>query len=793
MILRYLTLLFFCILFQLNAQDVPSGTIKGKIIDKANKQPLPGAIIIVKATQTAVSSDSVGMFILNKIPEGNQSLIISMISYQEKTLNDIRVVRNKTNYFEVEIEEANNTTLGEVEVTSLKYENSPLTPVSAFSFSREEISRNPGAQGDVFRAIGMLPGVSSSGGEYSAIAVRGQGTHDNVYMVDDIPITQIGHLEGNATTGLNDPNGGRYSIFAPRVVDNAQFQGGGFGAQYGRRSASYLGLGIKEGNKESTTIDGQIDLLGFTVNYDGPSHIFKNTGVFISARYQDFKQVLSLINMKQLGHPSYEDFIFKSVSDLNDKNKLSLIAIVSPEKFVRDLTNVKEDKNLNDLSLINATTNKTILGINLRTLIGKSSYWKNIAYYTKSKSNASEGFSYPKTDSAGNLLSNNIPYQNNVQNINYTEQELGCRSIFTSTFKNNSRVTGGIDLAVVQLNNQTQINAPDTSYVFNSNNYRPNPNQYYTVAYPQFYNQNIQKRAFNASAYADYSFLVLKKITFNVGARFDYTGFSDQYMVSPRISGNYQLNEKNSINFAAGIYYQDPVYLNVTQQPDGHKIQNQKLTEAILGYKKYFRPDLKLVVEAWCKQFDKVAVYATNGSPLMTNTGNGLAYGADISFTKRLTKKIHGMVSYSYMQSTRNDNNGLGQYNFMFSQPNQFNFLLSYKADKHWILSTKFRYADGKPTSTYAIHYNVLNDLNHVRYSEEMLGNQQTRLPNFISWDIRINYTFQIKRLFLTAFVDVTDVLNRQIANGVQFNPITGKTSYDGIAIFPTGGLKFEF
>jgi hypothetical protein len=129
----------------------------------------------------------------------------------------------------------------------------------------------------------------------------------------------------------------------------------------------------------------------------------------------------------------------------------------------------------------------------------------------------------------------------------------------------------------------------------------------------------------------------------------------------------------------------------------------------------------------------------------------------------------------------------------MFSQPNQFNFLISYKADKHWILSTKFRYADGKPTSVYTTHANVLNDVTHIRYSEEMLGNQQTRLPNFISWDIRINYRCQVNKLALTWFVDVTDVLNRQIANGVVFNPITGKTSYDGIAIFPTGGLKFEF
>lgn len=49
--------------------------------------------------------------------------------------------------------------------------------------------------------------------------MRGQGVRDNVYMVDDIPLTEVGHLEGNSF--FNDPNGGRFSIFAPRVIDNA--------------------------------------------------------------------------------------------------------------------------------------------------------------------------------------------------------------------------------------------------------------------------------------------------------------------------------------------------------------------------------------------------------------------------------------------------------------------------------------------------------------------------------------------------------------------------------------------
>jgi hypothetical protein len=63
-------------------------------------------------------------------------------------------------------------------------------------------------------------------------------------MVDDMPVFDVSHLSGSGS--FNDPNGGRFSIFAPLTIDNATFQGGGFGAQYGRRSSEYLGLGSKK-------------------------------------------------------------------------------------------------------------------------------------------------------------------------------------------------------------------------------------------------------------------------------------------------------------------------------------------------------------------------------------------------------------------------------------------------------------------------------------------------------------------------------------------------------------------
>ncbi len=775
----------------IHAQDKTTGTIKGRLIDIATKQAIPGGIVTVKGTAAGTAADTAGNFVIPNVPEGVYQVVAGFMGYQEKTINDVNVTRGKTNYVEIELVVPARA-LKEVAVTSFKYEASPLTPVSTYGFSREEIARNPGAQGDIFRAIGMLPGVSSSGGQYSAIAVRGQGTRDNIYMVDDIPITEVGHLEGNGA--FNDPNGARFSIFAPRVIDNAQFQGGGIAAQYGRRSASYLGLGIKEGNKEDYTIDGQVDLLGFTINYDGPSYIHKNTSLFVSARYQDFKEVVKLVGLKGLGSPRYADFIFKSTTQLGKNNKLSVIAIISPDQYLRELKDVKEQEEIAGAWLIDQNTQKSIVGLNLRTLTSKNSYWKNVLYYTKSKSDITVGTAFPVVDAAGKLLNgDSLGQEADIRTLKYSEAKVGYRSIYTANFSNHSKFTAGIEADRTTLINYRKLKRPDTSYIFGATDLRPAPAQYFTITDPMYFNADYNESAFNASAYADYSVLLFKSLTLNAGLRYDYTGFTDQHTLSPRLSGNLQLNETNSLNFAAGVYNQDPVYSEIADQPKNKKLKEEQITQYIIGYKKHFSPDLKFTAEAWYKTFDKMVTRPVMTYSEQTNTGTGWGSGFDLNITKRLTKKIHGQLGYSYMQSKRDDHDGLGEYDFAFSQPHQVNFLLSYKAKNRWILATKFRYATGKPTDSYIVHANVLNDPNNIRYSQEIIARNADRVNDFISLDVRADYKFQVRKLHLTAFVDIVNILNRFNESSLQISEYNGKIQSDGLAIFPSFGLKFEY
>jgi hypothetical protein len=778
------------LIFSINlgsAQEV-LGSIKGKIIQQSTKQPVIDAKIVIKNSKFESQTDSEGVFIISNVPIGSYTLEVTAFGFQPKSILDINIVNSKTSYFEIELLD-NFTKLDEIVIKKFKSENNPATPVSTYSFNREEISRNPGTQGDIFRAIGLLPGVSSSGGQFSAIAVRGQGTKDNVYMVDDMPMFELSHLEGNFG-GFTDPNGGRFSIFAPRVIDNAAFQEGGFSGQFGRKSSSYLGLSIKEGNKETTSFSGQFDLLGATLIYDGP--ISKKTSVFATARYQNFKAPEKMIGIEDVGLPIYSDYMIKTTTEINSKNKLSFVAMYNPESFVRDYETALLSKKVENTNLGDFKRSKSMIGLNHRMLIGNKSYWKNILYSRTLSVDGEIGEIYPKSDTSSEFLSKeNVSYINDLSIIKNKENEIGYRSIFKTKF-NSSSLTFGFEIAKIDINYSRNLKYTDTLYTYSQNDFRP-LNQKYIIIQPQDYNSEFKKNATNTSAYIDYSFQLLKRITLNTSLRYDYTGFTTQNNIAPRISGSINIDGKSSINFSAGTYYQDPLYADIADQPITNKLKNERTNQYIFGYKNQFSNDLKFVIETWYKDFDNLIVRPQRGQILLNNNGTGNAYGLDINLTKRLSEKYFGQIGYSYMQSKRNDNNSLGNYDFSFSQPHMFSFLGSYKPNSKWVFSSKFRYSTGRPKDKYIIYSNVLNNPNNIKYSQEITQKNGDKLNDFISLDARVDYKFYTKKIATTAFIDIVDILNRYNQSSEIFQPITGKTYYDGLAIFPSFGIRIEF
>ena len=766
-----------------------TGIIKGKVLDKASLQPLPFVNVHIAETSTGATTDEEGRFLIKNIPPGNYILSCSFVGYETKVLQDIHVVVGKTAYYEIKLSQSS-LGLGEVEVTAYRYEMNPMTPVSTFSLSREEIYRNPGAQGDIFRALGILPGVQSVGGEFSAIAVRGQGVRDNVYMVDDIPLQEVTHMEGNET-GFSDPNGGRFSIFAPKVVNEAQFQAGGFSAAYGRKSSGFLSLGIKEGNKEDFTIEGQFDLLGGILNYDGPSYLHKNTSVFASVKIQDFGPLFKVIDLEQEGDIGYSDYLVKTTTQLNKNNKLNVIGMYNTEYYRRDVRHTLMVKDLNINFLGDASTNKGVGGIRLTTLTGKKSYLTNVAYYRFLDKDVVIGEAYPQITPNGNIPdANDVDFEKEVWTAATKETQIGHRSIFHLNFDNGSQILAGTDFSYNELDNGRTYQRADTLFTFSATDYRPNDAKYLLIL-PEFANAAIKDHSTDFSTYLNYSIRQIKRLTVNLGLRYDYTGFTQQSTLSPRVNANYQFTEKQSLSFASGIYYQDPLNLQIAEAGKGN-LKSEQSIHYILGYKHYFTPNLKFTLEGYYKDLDHLIVRPFNGNKLLTNDGEGYAYGIDASLVKRLSKNVHGQISYSYMQSKRDDNNGVGEYDYIFSQPHIFTLLGSYKLKKTWIFSGKFRYSTGRPQDAYVIHQDIFNDPNALVYSKEVTGHDGVRMDDFISLDVRVDYRIQLKRLALIGFVDLVNVLNRLNPSFTEFREKTGVLEPRGIGIFPTFGFRFE-
>lgn len=772
-----------------------TGGFKGKIIEQSTKQPILGVSVVIDNTNLGAATDFEGEFEINNIPVGSYSVTISYVGFQTKNISEIIITSNKTYYSEIELLESASE-LDEVTISVFKGERNPETPVSTFSYSREEIFRAPGAQGDIMRVLSSIPGVVSSGSQFSAIAARGQGTRDNVYMVDDIPMFNLSHLEAEGfNSGFNDPNGGRFSIFAPRIIDNVQFQNGGFGAAYGRRSSSYLGLGVKEGNKATWSLSAQADLLGGTLIADGP--ISEKTSVFASARYQNFGLLINMLD-ESPSSISFGDYLIKTTTEINSKNKLSVIAMYNPESASRTIEDVEDSEiNINDDNsgrtiLWDHETSQALVGLNLRTLINSSSYLKNVLYYRSSSVDNDFGRFNPSLDEEGNIIDPRAGgYEEDLRHITNNQQEVGYRSIYTKNFEKVT-LTAGVDVAAVNLEYERQLSRTDTIYSFRSRDISANPTQYYQILDPSLFNSNFDDNTVNGSGYVNLSWKVTNSLTLNPGVRYDYTGFAEQHTISPRISGSLKLNNRHSLNFASGIYYQDAAYSNIAGQSEDNILKNEQSIQSILGYKFQIASDWKFVAEAWHKEFDDVVVQPNRAQSLFTNNGSGYAYGADISLTKRLSDKYYGQISYSYMESKRDDNDGLGEYDYIFSVPHTISLLGSYKPNDKWIFSGKFRYSTGRPTDEYIVHDNVFNDPNMVRYSQEITEVNGERLPDFISLDIRVDYNVQRTWGTFSAFVDLVNVSNRFNVNLETFIPETGVVSNIGLGVFPTFGIRVE-
>lgn len=766
-----------------------SGSISGKIADKTTKQPLEDAVVVVAGTSLGATTDAQGRFHIDNVAENVYKLEVHFVGYDSFLETDVRVVRDKTTYVE-EIELIQSVLEGEETIVAAGYfREDAQAPVSSFTYTRDEIRRTPGATGDIFRAMETLPGVSTSGGEFAAFSVRGGSPEENIILIDNIPFDKVSHFNGGSSEE-QDKQGGRFSIFAPNLIEEARFQAGGFSAVYGGKLASFLDIKIKEGNRQTPTVDGRFDVTGWELNYDGPLALAANTSLVLSARHTNFTRILDMTGQDDLGRPRFDDLILKTTTELSARHKISLLGIFAPEKFDRELEHVFNSDGAASNDIVDFEEEKSLIGLNWRFLTSASSVLQTSIYQRATDRLVRVGTAW---STANSPLSEDDLQSRFYLTQDNEESEVGLRSVFTHVLSPKTTWTAGVELSRARFDNRLEQVGLDTLYTYDAQDFRPDPLRLFVVRAPEFVNARFNANKNLFASFGEWSISPNKRLTINTGLRYEYNEFNGNSYFSPRLSSTYRLNKKMRLNFASGIYYQTPEFDVVTATPLNEGLHNERAYHLIAGLTRYVRDDLKLTAETYYKQFDDLIVHPDRTRPLRTNAGDGWASGVDLSLVKRFVDKFYGQINYSYALSERDDRDGQGAYNSDFNQPHIFNVLAGYEFNKTWALSAKWRYATGRPKDSFIVHENVLDDMSNLRYAQEITGNNADRLPAFHTFNIRVDSRRQLGKVALVGFLDIVNLYGHLNVNEDRFLELSGKEDRRGFEMLPTAGLRVEF
>ncbi|MEM7053161.1 MAG: TonB-dependent receptor [Pseudomonadota bacterium] len=772
--------------------QVGLGGLEVRVVQSETRRPLANASIRLIAREGdtfEAMTDDEGVATFDSLAPGLYTLTATATGRQAIEEPSVRIVSNRILSLDVVLQPALElpAELANIVVIGRAIEADRSGVVGNRYRSREELRTAPGTGSDVLRALDGLPGLVSTG-EFANFSVRGRGPRDNLILIDDLPFDQVVHFDQSLGELEDIEGGGRYSIFAPDTIAGAEFSPGGWSAAYGGRSGSLLRLNVAEGGPTARSTL-RVDIAGAEVLHEGPIGLDSDTSMLLSARQFNFERVFDLVGEDDVGRPELADVLLKTSTRLGMNDTLELLAIHATEDFTRDVENARESENFEDLSLVDASQDATLLGLSWRRLIGNTAEWTNRFYYRASDKETREGEAFPDLVPDGSPLSD-IPVREDIIRLTEKETEFGWRSDF-SVLNRFGQFNAGSRVSNVSVDFETELNEPWARFVFRSDDPRP-PGQNFIVLQPEDVNSRLDESELNWAVFTEQTF-EQQRWDLRVGLRYDHDGFSDEGYFSPRLTFNYRLSPATRFSASAGLFYQSPRFLDRASDPANFRLANEQITHFSAGISHRFNDRWDLLIEAYAQQLDDLVTEDVRTSGTLSNNGEGDNLGVDVVLTRKFADGLSGNIVYSYNDLRIDDNDGLGEYDGDFSRPHFFSIGGLWEINDRWSISARWKYSSGRPRDDFIVFDNVLGDDGPLRFSQERTTRNTLRADDYQALNLRVDYRRSIFDTFeLVTFLDVINVIGGDGASPPEFNPTTGMDVDEDGEPLPIIGLILE-
>jgi len=772
------------------------GKVRLQIVDAQTQRPVEGAQVTVIPRQGSQQNLSVadnGRVQSEGLPPGLYEILVSRTGYQTARLPSVRVVDGKTTSLRVDLF-VQRQNVEEVVVLGTAIGADLLSSVGTSLVDREQLRSAAGSGGDVLRALDGLPGVFSDG-EFTSFTVRGAGPRDNLILVDGIPFEKLVHFAETFGNEEEVEGGGRYSVFAPNVIGSAEFQPGGWSSAYGGKAGSLLKLEVAEGNPDSASYSARLDLAGIELGYDGPSRFHDDTSVLLSARTYNFGPLFEAIGLEDEGTPKLTDVILKTSTQVSPQDKVQFLAIYAPEEDTRDMDNVlasdeDEPGNFTDVELSRIKSDNSLLGFTWSRLIGRDSELVNQVYFRNFDSRTRIGEAYPDQVPL-DTPADQVPARENLLNIRAEEQETGWQLDF---FTDNAlgRLSTGWRITQLDLHYQSDLSENWIIYTYDSDDFRPDPEQRYIELTPESLNSFYKQSEVNYTLYMDQEFSV-SDWSFRTGVRYDRDNFSQENLWSPRAGATWLATNNLRITATLGRYYQAPRIEDRAADDTNNGLENEVVDQFGIGFVYRINDTLNLFVEPYYQELSNLVTEGDRVNQTYSNSGDGRSYGVDTALTRQFDNGWSADFKYSYNHARTRDRVG-EPYEFAeYNRPHAVSIGGVWEINQRWKLSARWKWASGKPRDDYVIYENVLGDGEPLRYSRETVAKNTGRYSGYSSLNFRADYRRSIGRADLIAFIDVINILEAENPSSAEFNERSGKNEVEEGEAFPLLGLRFEW
>jgi hypothetical protein len=729
------------------------GTLTGSVKDKVTGEPISFANLAIEEIQITTTADINGQFKIEGIKPGIYTLFTSFVGYKKEVIYEIRIVSGKTTRLEIGMTPLVKE-LEEVIIQSSPFNKTAESPVSLKTISSTEILRNPGSNRDISKVVTNLPGVNSTLSFRNDLIVRGGAPGENRFFIEGIEIPNINHF---ATQGSS---GGPVGMINVNFIREVDFFTGSFPVNLGNPLSSAMDISLVPMKKEKTGGSFMLGSSDLALSLDRIGS--KKASFGFSVRRSYLQYLFSTLKLPFL--PTYNDILLKGEIEINEKNKILILGLAAIDEFS---LNQKVNEGISDPDVLkrnNYILNNIPVNTqwNYTTGIKWTNYRKNgplnIIFSTNQLNNKSIKYR-ENEEKPENLI---LDYRSGEQEFKFRMEKYGYAG------KLNFLYGGGIEQGIFTNNTQRFITIDTTSLREET---------------------SLRLSLFKYYAFGRVSSTFLKeRLELSFSVRTDFSDYSATTLnpaenISPRTGISYTLTKKTTLNFSTGVYFQLPPYTVLGYTDSMGNLVNKSsrfIRSPQLAGGIDYSPNTftKISVEGFFKQYsgypfllrDSISLsqlgadFGVIGNEPVAPIGEGRSYGLEFFYQRKFSKSWYGLLSYTFLISEFKTVTG-NYAPTSWDVRHTLNASGGYRLKRGYEIGFRFRFLSGSPYTPIDFATSSVKEVWNVNYQGIPDWNRlnSLRLDPVHTLDLRIDKTWNLKKLSLNMYLDVQNVYNFKI------------------------------